>query len=97
VAGEGADAAEPASGARPGAAAGNPRVLSSLSRIAQAPAGSHGIHHVVQIATEGLRAALSSRRAIHVARDDAASAFRPRAADGCDLADLRSRIAMPVQ
>jgi HD-like signal output (HDOD) protein len=95
----GADADEPASGTRVAvtAAAGNPRLLSSMSRIAEALAGSYGIHRVVQIATEGLRAALSSRRAVYFARDDAASAFRPRAGDGCDIANLRSRIAIPVQ
>jgi HD-like signal output (HDOD) protein len=100
-----APAGTPAPAAKAGAPApatasdaeGNRRLLSLLSRISEALTGAQGIHRVVQIATEGLRSALGARNTVYFARDDAASAFRPRAADGCDLAALRGRIAMPVQ
>ena len=73
------------------------RLLGSLSKISEAMAGAQGVHRVVQLATEGMRSALGARSAVYFARDDAASAFRPRSADGCDLTALRERIAMPVQ
>lgn len=80
-----------------GVEADNRRLLSSLSKISEALAGSQGTHRVVQIAVEGLREALGASRVIYFARDDAAAAYRPRAAAGCELANLRNRIAMPIQ
>jgi HD-like signal output (HDOD) protein len=76
---------------------GERRLQASLSKIEAALTGSQDIHRVVQIATEGLRSALGARNMVYFARDDAASAFRPRAAAGCAIAALRGRIAMPVQ
>jgi HD-like signal output (HDOD) protein len=73
------------------------RLLSSLSKISDALAGSQGTHRVVQIAVEGLREALGASRVVYFARDDSAAAYRPRAAAGCELANLRNRIAMPIQ
>ncbi len=73
------------------------RLLSTLSSMSEALSDSRGTGRVVQIATEALREVLGAARAVYFARDDAAAAFRPRAAAGCELAPLRSRIAMPVQ
>ena len=73
------------------------RLLSTLSKMSEALSDSRGTGRVVQIATEALREVLGTARAVYFARDDAASAFRPRAAAGCELAPLRARIAMPVQ
>jgi hypothetical protein len=50
-----------------------------------------------QQVADALRALLGATRVVYMARDDAAAAYRPRAAAGCKLAELRARIAMPMQ
>ncbi len=96
-----ATAAARSPGAGGGAAArsaeADRRLLASLSKISEALSDSRGVGRVVQIAAESLREVLGAARTVYFARDDAAAAFRPRAASGCELAPLRARIAMPVQ
>lgn len=73
------------------------QLQASLSRVAQALAESRGIGKAAQVVTESLRELLGATRVVYMARDDAAAAYRPRAAAGCNLAELRARIAMPMQ
>jgi hypothetical protein len=73
------------------------QLQASLSRVAQALAESRGIGKAAQVVTESLRELLGATRVVYMARDDAAAAYRPRAAAGCKLAELRARIAMPMQ
>jgi len=81
----------------PRATALEQRLLTSVSAVSQALAESRGIGRGVQVACEALREMLQATRVVYLARDDAAAAYRPRAAAGCMLADLRARVAMPVQ
>ena len=69
----------------------------ALSRVAQALAESRGIGRAAQVVAETLRELLGATRVVYLARDDAAAVYRPRAAAGCNLAELRARIAMPMQ
>jgi HD-like signal output (HDOD) protein len=99
--GEG-DAGDPEGGrstliAPRGDAPAEQRLLTSVSKVSQALAESRGIGRGVQVAAEVLREVLGATRVVYLARDDAAAAYRPRAAAGCVLADLRARVAMPVQ
>ncbi|HYF60862.1 MAG TPA: HDOD domain-containing protein [Burkholderiaceae bacterium] len=97
VDGRGASGAGASRAATPASADASRQLLSTLSRISEALAGSQGIGRVVQIATDALRESLGAMHAVYFARDDAAGTYRPRAAAGCELAALRGRIAMPLQ
>ncbi|MFZ4759425.1 MAG: HDOD domain-containing protein, partial [Burkholderiaceae bacterium] len=73
------------------------RLLSTLAKISEALADSRGTGRVVQIATEALCELLRAKRTVYFARDDAAGAYRPRAAAGTELAALRGRVSLPTQ
>jgi HD-like signal output (HDOD) protein len=106
--GEGRDASEapgPSAADRGNGRSGGPvrsagedrRLLSTLARISEALADSHGTGRVAQIAADALHDVLGARCVVWFARDDAAAAFRPRCAAGCELGSLRGRVSMPVQ
>ena len=80
----------------PTAAAVAHDVSSTVSRMSEAAGSTGGIGAVARLATQAVREVLGASRAVWFARDDATAAFRPRAAAGCELEPLRSRIAVPV-
>ena len=73
------------------------RLLSTLAKISEALADSRGTGRVVQLATEALRELLKAKRTVYFARDDAAGAYRPRAAAGTELAALPGRVSLSTQ
>lgn len=73
------------------------QLLSTLMQMSEALAGSQGGPRVAQLAAEALRDALGADHVVYFGRDDAMGAYRPRAAAGANLAQLRATVTMPLQ